>query len=159
MDEVESNRTFIMADQQEAPVENTNLSDDELDHFKELLLKEKQEAEEKIEEFEQSIEDLQGTMDDTTSSAAHHQGNIASEEEQREKYYTLIEKQKDKIGEIKVALDRMEAGNYGVCLVTGKPIQKERLEIKPYARLSVEALESEMEQTEKERMNVENTPA
>lgn len=127
----------------EAPADNSPFNDEELEQFKAVLNKEKHETEEKIEQFESRLEELEDALDDTSSSAAHHQGNIASSEEEREKYYTLIEKAKEKLGEIKVALDRIEAGKYGICLVTGKAIQKGRLEAKPWARLSVDAVKED----------------
>lgn len=128
--------------QQEAPVNNTPFSSEELEHFEERLNEELQGAKEKINSFEDRLSEIESKLDDTTSSSAHHQGNIASSEEEREKYYSMIEKQKEKIEEIKMAQDRIEAGNYGICDVTGDPIKKERLEIKPHARYSVEAVKS-----------------
>ncbi len=41
--------------------------------------------------------------------------------------------------EIREALERIEDGTYGTCQATGKPIPGERLEIKPWARYTVEA--------------------
>lgn len=43
------------------------------------------------------------------------------------------------IREIDDALARIEAGTYGVCELTGKPIKAERLEELPWARYSIEA--------------------
>ena len=37
------------------------------------------------------------------------------------------------VGEIDAALERLEAGTYGICLRCEKPIPAERLEILPYA--------------------------
>lgn len=123
----------------DTPLNNSPYDDKELNHFKALLTKEKEEAEEEIENLKQSIEDLTGTQDDEYSSAAHHQGNVASEEEEKETLFKLIERNKNKIKEIKAAQDRIEKGNYGICEETGEKIQKERLEAIPYARYSVDA--------------------
>ncbi|SMO63549.1 TraR/DksA family transcriptional regulator [Gracilimonas mengyeensis] len=139
---------------QETPVNNTPFSEEELDHFKELLNEEKEEAQNKIETFQERVEELEEKLNDTTSSAAHHQGNIASSEEEREKYYTMIEREKEKIEDIKVALDKIEAGNYGICNVTGKPIAKERLEVVPHAKYSKEAKESQTGTVQRDRMQV-----
>jgi DnaK suppressor protein len=43
------------------------------------------------------------------------------------------------IKEIDDALKRIDAGTYGVCELTGKPIRAERLEELPWARYSIEA--------------------
>jgi len=128
----------------ETPINSTNLIETELEYFKQRLIKERKDGKEKIEELEKSIKELESNMNDTVSSSAHHQGNIGSVEEQRETKYTLIEKQKDKLEKIKVALDRIETGNYGVCIVTGDPIQKERLEAMPYAVHSIDAMKGNL---------------
>ena len=129
-------------EQQEAPVNNSPFSEEELEHFNERLKEELEDAEEKISTFQGRLSEIEEKLNDTSSSSAHHQGNIASSEEEREKYYAMIEKQNEKIEEIKMAQDRIEAGNYGICNVTGDPIKKERLEVKPHARYSVEAVKS-----------------
>lgn len=123
----------------DAPLNNPPYDEGELKHFKELLLEEKEEAENEIENLKESIEDLTSTQDDEYSSAAHHQGNVGSEEEEKETLFKLIERNKRKLKEIKAALDRIEKGNYGICEETGKKIQKERLEAIPHARYSVNA--------------------
>lgn len=129
-------------EKQETPVNTSPFSEEELEHFKNRLQEEHEDAKEKIETFRKRISEIEEKLDHTTSSSAHHQGNIGSSEEEREKYYAMIEKQKEKIEDIKLSLDKIEAGNYGICNVTGEPIKKERLEIKPYAKYTVDAVKS-----------------
>jgi len=138
----------------ETPVDYTALTEKELDHFKNKLIEEQKEAENKINELEQSLEEIEANKGDRASSSAHHQGNLGSLEEQRETKYTLIEKQKRKLEKINIALDRIATGNYGTCVVTGDQIQRERLEIMPYAVHSIDAMEGNIEPDEKERLSV-----
>ncbi len=138
----------------EAAVDNTTLTKEELDHFKEKLFDEQKKAEEKVNELKKSLQDIEANKDDKASSSAHHQGNLGSWEEQRETKYTLIEKQKRKLEKIKVALDRIETGNYGTCVVTGNHIQKERLEAIPYTVHSVDAMEGDIEPDENESLSI-----
>lgn len=56
-------------------------------------------------------------------------------------YLSNLETNQDKLDQITVALDRIGSGNYGICIETGQPIQKERLEAMPYAIRSVGAKE------------------
>jgi RNA polymerase-binding protein DksA len=128
-------------DKQEAPINNSPFTDEEIEHFEHLLNEELKETSTNIEQFENRLQELESKMNDKNSSTAHHQGNIGTSEDEREKYYTLIQKEKEKLNDIKMALDRIETGNYGICNVTGKPIQKERLQVKPYAKYSVDAVE------------------
>jgi RNA polymerase-binding transcription factor DksA len=44
------------------------------------------------------------------------------------------------LNEINEALARIESGVYGVCLYSGKPIGKPRLEAKPWAKYSIEVV-------------------
>lgn len=119
----------------------TPYSDEELEHFKRLLNKEKQEARDEIKELKSNIEGIEEQEGDQKSAQAHHSGNIGSEEEEKETFYTLISRQKEKIKRIDEALNRIEYKTYGVCQETGKKIQKARLESIPYAAFSVEASE------------------
>ena len=122
-----------------APVQNTHLTEEELNHFRSKLLEEKEVAEKEIRELKERYDDLTKNSDDTQSSQDHHQGDIGSEESEKSVLLAGIERNNDKLDKVNVALDRMNDGNYGVCIVTNKPIQKERLEAIPYALRSVEA--------------------
>ncbi len=126
-----------------ASINSTPYNQSELDHFKELLEEEKQQAEEEIENIKSSLESIESDKEDEKSSADHHYGNISSEEEERTTLYTLMERERDKIKKINVALDRIDDRTYGVCMETGEKIQKERLETIPYALYSVDAREKD----------------
>ncbi|MEX2363092.1 MAG: hypothetical protein WD597_05690, partial [Balneolaceae bacterium] len=115
-------------------INSTPYSEEELDHFKELLIKEREETKEEINELRESIEGVNDNRDDTSSSQDHHPGDLGTEEERKETNYTLIDRNLDKLKEITAALDRIGDRTYGVCIETGKVIQKERLETIPYTR-------------------------
>jgi RNA polymerase-binding protein DksA len=50
----------------------------------------------------------------------------------------LVEKDRNLLREINVALAKIENGQYGICEGTGKPIGRPRLEAQPWARFSIE---------------------
>lgn len=125
----------------ETPVENSPLTEEELEHFKKKLLKEKKETEQKIEEEKQNLEELNSNFGDEKSAQDHHHGDLATEEDTKLTHLKSIEKSQEKLDQITVALDRIGTGNYGICVETGQPIQKERLEAIPYAIRSVGAKE------------------
>jgi DnaK suppressor protein len=56
------------------------------------------------------------------------------------------------VNQIDKALDRIEQGTYGYCLETGDPIRLKRLDVRPTAKLSLEAQEMH-ERGEKVRAN------
>lgn len=117
----------------------THLSDAELEHFRTKLEKEKAETEQEIERLKSSTESIDENFNDRQSGQDHHPGDVASDAQMKKTNYTLLEKQREKHQKIEAALERIEMGTYGVCLITGKPIQKERLEAMPYAMHSADA--------------------
>ena len=62
-----------------------------------------------------------------------------SETLSREEVAQLASRQEKFIENLKNALKRIENKTYGICRVTGKLIQKERLKLVPHATLSIEA--------------------
>lgn len=121
------------------PVPETPYNDEELEHFKNLLIQEQKETTEEIEQLRQSVEDVTSKEDDEKSSVDHHPGNLGAEEQIKERDYLLIERDMKKLKNINAALDRISNGSYGICEHTGQTIEKERLEAVPYTRYSLEA--------------------
>ncbi len=57
----------------------------------------------------------------------------------------MLSSEQDAVYEIDQAIDRIRNGTYGICEMTGKPIEPGRLEAIPWTRFSLEA-ERELEQ-------------
>jgi RNA polymerase-binding transcription factor DksA len=51
---------------------------------------------------------------------------------------SLVSSEQDALFEIEEAIQRIYDGSYGICEITGKPINKDRLEAVPFTRYSVE---------------------
>lgn len=62
----------------------------------------------------------------------------------------LISDPKETLKEIDAAIERIFAGTYGVCEITGKPILAQRLESLPYVRYSLEG-QKQMEEVARAR--------
>ncbi len=71
-------------------------------------------------------------------------GDEGNENFDREFALNLLSSEQDILYEIDEALRRIENKTYGICEMTGDPIEMERLKVLPHARLSVEA-QSEIE--------------
>jgi DnaK suppressor protein len=56
---------------------------------------------------------------------------------ERDRLLLVASEARAKVAEIDAALERVEAGTYGVCEACGKPIPKARLEVVPEATLCV----------------------
>ncbi len=113
-------------------------SDKELAEFKVLI-------EEKIEKAKEDLELLKssymndgnnGTEDTSPTFKAFEEG---SQTMSKEANTQLAIRQEKFIRDLRNALIRIENKTYGVCRVTGKLIQKERLILVPHATLSIEA--------------------
>jgi RNA polymerase-binding protein DksA len=114
----------------------------DLQHFKDRLLAEKKRVFEEMGEIQQ--ENLKTSIADQSgenSRYSYHLGDTASLAYGREFSMGLAERQQKYLEQIDEALQRIEEGTYGTCLVTGDPIPVERLEEVPVAKYSVRGKE------------------
>jgi len=114
----------------------------QLKYFKEKLLAEKQKVLEEMgdlqqDNLKQSISDASGE----NSRYSYHLGDVASLSYGREFSMGLAERQQKYLEQIDDALARVEDGTYGICKVTGEPIDIERLEEVLVAKYSVKGKE------------------
>lgn len=118
--------------------EKTRYSDKDLAEFKELILKKIAHAEEDLALLKSSFKNdsNNGTDDTSPTFKAFEEG---SETMSKEANVQLAIRQEKFIRDLKNALLRIENKTYGICRVTGKLIQKERLKLVPHATLSIEA--------------------
>ena len=113
-------------------------SDNDLNEFKEIILHKLKEA--NI-DYDLLKDSLSHASDNGTDDTAHafKMMEEGSETLSREETAQLAARQEKFIQSLKNALLRIENKTYGVCRVTGKLIQKERLKLVPHATLSIEA--------------------
>jgi RNA polymerase-binding protein DksA len=67
-----------------------------------------------------------------------HMADIGTDNFQQEFTLGLVESERKLLAEINAALLRIQKGTFGVCLETGKPIGKPRLDATPWARYCIE---------------------
>ena len=113
-------------------------SDDELAHFKDIILKRRASASEDIDSMKAQLADAREQAENDTAYS-FHMADAGTDAMEREKLYMMIARQQKFIGYLDRALDRIENKTYGICKVTGKPIAKERLEAVPHTEISIEA--------------------
>jgi len=78
------------------------------------------------------------------SSHSFHMADQGTDNFDREFAASLLNNEHDVLYEIEEALRRIEQGTYGICEMSEKPIERERLKVIPFARYCV-AVQSEME--------------
>ncbi len=120
----------------------TPFSEEELEHFKELLLQRRREAKEEIEQMREQIEQAKEQAGDDSAYGVH-MADAGTDAMEREKLHLMIARQQKYIGYLERALERIENKTYGICRVTGEPIAKERLEAVPHTEISIEAKREE----------------
>jgi RNA polymerase-binding transcription factor DksA len=123
---------------EQAELNKTRYSDEELEEFKEIILKklEKARADLKLLTEALTADGENGTNDTSPTFKILEEGyQVLSKEENGR----LAARQQKFIQNLENALIRIENKTYGICRATGKLIAKERLRIVPHATLSIEA--------------------
>ena len=113
-------------------------SDKDLEEFKVLIEEKILKAKEDLDLLKRSYMNNgnNGTEDTSPTFKAFEEG---SETMSKEANTQLALRQEKFIRDLKNALMRIENKTYGICRVTGKLIQKQRLILVPHATLSIEA--------------------
>lgn len=113
-------------------------SDEELEYFRDIILKKREEAQNELESLQSSLRDSMENSNDE-SAYSFHMADAGTDAQEREKTYMLFNRTKKFIRYLNEALKRIDNKTYGVCKVTGKKIAKGRLEAVPHTQLSIEA--------------------
>jgi RNA polymerase-binding protein DksA len=113
-------------------------SDEDLEYFKQIIIKKRDEAEKEINALQTSLrESMENSSDE--SAYSFHMADAGTDAQEREKTYMLFNRTKKFIRYLDDALVRIQNKTYGVCKVTGKKIAKGRLEAVPHTQLSIDA--------------------
>lgn len=119
-------------------LEKTRFSDEELQEFKQIILRKLGIAREELKFLQEQLqtENENGTDDTGSVYKTMEDGNSVL---QKENNSQLAARQKKFIDNLESALVRIENKTYGICKVTGKLISKERLRAVPHTTMSIEA--------------------
>ena len=118
--------------------EKTRYSDEELEEFRQIILK----------KLEKARHDLKLLTESYTTGNDHDTNDTSPTFKVLEEGYQVFSKEENSkfaarqekfIKSLENALIRIENKTYGICRVTGKLIPKDRLRIVPHATLSMEA--------------------
>jgi RNA polymerase-binding transcription factor DksA len=118
--------------------EKMRYSDEELNEFKEIILKKLEKARKDYELYRNAITHGDGndTQDTSPTFKVLEEGAATLSKEEAGK---LAQRQQKFIQHLEAALIRIENKTYGICRETGKLISKERLRAVPHATLSIDA--------------------
>jgi len=107
----------------------------DIEHFKQLLLKKRQEIAGNVSEIE---EEALNKADGDLSNMPIHLADMGTDSYEQEFALGLMDSERNLLREIDDALYRIEQKTYGTCEATGVPLAKARLEAKPWAKYCVE---------------------
>ena len=109
------------------------MNEGQLEYFKNKLICRKMELLGKISRHREKIKTLKTNHADILDRSLYTM-DLEQEIRTYERYSQVLR-------QIDEALERISNGSFGYCEFTGKPIGLERLEVLPFANLSIEALE------------------
>lgn len=117
---------------------NNRYSDKDLEEFKAIVQEKISKAQHDLELIKSAYmnDHNNGTEDTAPTFKAFDEGSAVMSKESNS---ALAIRQEKFIRDLKNALIRIENKTYGVCRVTGKLINPERLKLVPHATLSIEA--------------------
>ena len=112
----------------------TRYSDEELEEFKKMIEKKIEEAQSQMSELREQLTELNNSGDENKAGTF----DDGASNWQREHINKLASRQQRFIRDLEHALIRIKNKTYGICSVTGKLIEKQRLLLVPHATKTVE---------------------
>ncbi len=112
----------------------------DIEYFKDKLQKEKVLLEEELASVGKVNPDNPNDWDassDNIEVDTADDNEVADKFEELEENKMILNKLEPQLREVKEALERIETGKYGICEISGEPIERERLEANPSARTSI----------------------
>jgi DnaK suppressor protein len=120
-------------------VAKSRLTPQEIDEFREMLLAKRKQIIGDMGSLSEEVlrtnrQDAAGDL----SLMPNHMADLGSDNWEQEFTFGLIENERRLLREIDEALERINAGTYGICVGTGRAIGKARLLAKPWAKYCIE---------------------
>ena len=103
-----------------------------IEHYRSVLSKEVSSLEEELRSVgrvnPENKSDWQGTPGNTENIDAEDENSLADKFEEFEERSAVETELEVRLHEVKMALERLEKGEYGICKICGKEIEDDRLE-------------------------------
>src|SRR5699024_5757732 len=113
-------------------------NDEELEHFKNIILSKLEEAEKELETLQKALRESSESSNEE-SAYSFHMADAGTDAQEREKTYMLLNRTRKFIRHLDGALDQNDNTQYGICKLTDKKISKRRLEAVAHTQLTIEA--------------------
>lgn len=116
------------------------MNKNDIQKFKAKLIAEKAQLEEEMGGIGSKNPNNPGTWDASAAAMevdSADENEVADKLEEYEENAGILTQLENQLNEVNSALDRVEKGTYGLCEKCGEPIETDRLEANPSARLSI----------------------
>lgn len=113
-------------------------TDLDIDHFRTLLIEERKRMQEELEQVRNRSTDMDNALPEEGEGGDEDTADLASAMMDKEMDLSVEDEFEDILNQIDRAFQKIEEGTYGICDVSGQPIPKSRLELIPFATLTVE---------------------
>ncbi len=128
-------KTQSNRNEKDVPQQRTDLN---IDHFRSLLIEERQRMEEELEQVRSRTTDMDNGLPEEGESGDEDTADLASAMMDKEMDLSVEDDLEDVLMQVDRAFQKIEEGTYGICDVSSQPIPKSRLELIPFATLTVE---------------------
>ena len=112
----------------------SGLSRKDMQYFFKLLLERRAEVLGDVESLKNDALNASGNL----SNMPLHMADVGSDHYEQEFTLGLLQSERRMVREIDEALMRIKNKSYGICVQSGKPIARERLEAKPWAKYTID---------------------
>ncbi|MEP7234501.1 MAG: hypothetical protein ABI778_04315 [Ignavibacteriota bacterium] len=109
----------------------------DLEMFKKVIIEQRSEASEEFDIISQQLMDTTGEFDGENQSFALHTAEQGSDAMEREKHFLQAQRTSDYIKKLDEAVERIGRGTYGICVICGELIEKQRLYAVPITQKHV----------------------
>ena len=110
----------------------------DLDMFRKLIQEQQQETREEFDILSQNILDTSGEFEADNQTYSLHTAEQGTDAIEREKTFLHAQRTSDYIKKLDEALERIDRGTYGICVVCGNLIEKQRLQAVPITQKHVD---------------------
>ncbi len=113
------------------------LTKKELTHYKQKLLAERDRILRELGRITEAINEASDEQESAKQSYSNHLADLGTDYMEKEKNYYYADQEGQYLRAIEAALERIERGDYGLCVECGDVISEKRLEAVPAAELCI----------------------
>jgi DnaK suppressor protein len=124
----------------------------DLEAFRKLIIEQRTEAKEEFDILSQNILDTSGEFEADNQTYSLHTAEQGTDAIEREKTFLHAQRTSDYIKKLDEALERIDRGTYGICVVCGGLIEKPRLQAVPITQKHVDC----KNRTQAKKLSVEH---